>query len=125
MRRRKTNATPELVDNLVYLKAKGVEASAHEDVAGFVVLKGAQAVKTEVQSLWSHYSALRADLVEQGVLIDEGSHYVFSQDQVFSGPSSAAGVILGVDGYARSDWVTKEGRTLKDLQEAAAEDGMQ
>lgn len=117
-----TEATPELVDNLLYLKAKGVEAKAYEAPSGFVVVKGSQMVKSEVPSLTSKYRTLRKDLLEQGVLSDDGDCYVLTQDQVFSGPSAASAVLLGADGYTRSDWVTKDGTTLKELQEAAAEE---
>jgi len=76
-------------------------------------------VKSEVPSLVTNYSTLRKDLLEQGLLTDEGDHYVLTQDRVFGGPTAASGVLLGADGYTRSNWVTKDGKTLKELQEAA------
>jgi Domain of unknown function (DUF4357) len=47
--------------------------------------------------------------------------YVFTQDQVFGSPSTAAGVILGRTANGRIEWKNSEGNTLKQLQAAAAE----
>ena len=41
------------------------------------------------------------------------------QDYVFASPSAAAGVVQGRSANGRVDWKTKDGKTLKDLQEAA------
>lgn len=79
-----TKTTVELADNLLYLKAKGIEARAYEDPSGFVALKGSQAVRTEVPSVGPKCSTFRKDLLEQGVLSDDRGHYVFVQDQTVS-----------------------------------------
>ena len=39
---------------------------------------------------------------------------------VFASPSTAAGVVQGRTANGRIDWKTKEGRTLKQLQETEA-----
>ena len=49
-------------------------------------------------------------------------HYVFTQDQVFGSPSTAAGVIQGRTANGRKDWKNGDGKTLKELQEAAAQE---
>lgn len=108
-------ATPQLI-----LKAKGVEASGFESAQGFVVCGGSHAVKEEVTSIHAFLSDTRAELVRQGVLSDHGHLYRLTQDYAFSSPSTAAGVLLGRSANGRIEWKTKDGKTLKDLQEAEA-----
>ena len=76
---------------LLFVESKGTRASGYEDSKGFVVCKGSQATKAEVSSIQSFMSTLRKDLLAQGVIVDDGQHYVFTQDHVFGSPSTAAG----------------------------------
>lgn len=108
--------------DVLYLEAKGIKASGYEDSKGFVVCKGSQLVKAEVPSIHEYMSTLRNDLVVKGVVVENGEHYVFTQDQVFFSPSTAAGVILGRTANGRIEWKSKHGKTLKELQTAAAEE---
>jgi hypothetical protein len=50
-----------------------------------------------------------------------GESYIFTQDYVFGSPSTAAAVVQGRNANGRVDWKDHNGRTLKDLQEAEAE----
>lgn len=107
-------------DQLLYIESKGVQAKGYEDTKGFIVCQGSQAVKVETSTIHPYMATLRADLLSQGVLGDQGPYYVFTQDRPFGSPSTAAGVILGRTANGRIDWKTKDGRTLKELQEAAS-----
>jgi hypothetical protein len=49
-----------------------------------------------------------------------GAGYAFEQDYLFSSPSTAAGVVLGRSANGRTEWKTKEGKTLKAIQDAEA-----
>ena len=102
------------------LKAKGIEARGWETPQGFMVRSGSHAVKSEVPSCHAYLKELRAALIENGVLKASGNDYVFAQDYVFSSPSTAAGVVLGRSANGRIEWVTKDGRTLKLIQQADA-----
>jgi hypothetical protein len=104
----------------LYLRAKGVEAQGLETAEGFVVRAGSAAVKGEVPSCVAYLKELRAALLENGVLKASGDGYTFTQDYVFASPSTAAGVVLGRSSNGRVEWKTKDGRTLKQLQEAEA-----
>jgi hypothetical protein len=66
-------------------------------------------------------STLRTDLLAQGVIVDQGACLAFAQDQVFSSPSTAAGVILARAANGRIEWKNGAGLTLKQLQAAAAD----
>ena len=108
--------------NLLYLKAKGIEATGYEDARGFVVRKDSQLAKAEVPSLLQHAPnvvAIRKDLLEQEVLSEREEHNVFAEDYVFPSPSSAAAVLLGRSENGRTAWKNAAGKTLKDLQTAA------
>jgi hypothetical protein len=60
-------------------------------------------------------------MLEQGVISANGNAYVFNQDYVFNSSSTAAGVIQGRTANGRKDWKNKEGKTLREIQEATAE----
>jgi hypothetical protein len=117
----KTVTTTKKPGDLLTIESKGIKASGYEDAKGFVVVKGSQLVKAETNTIHQYMSTLRKDLLAQGVIVDQGQHYAFAQDQVFTSPSTAAGVILGRTANGRIEWKNTEGKTLKQLQAAAAE----
>ena len=109
--------------NLLFINAKGIKATGYEDAKGFVVREGSQLTKEEVPSIHQYMSTLRKDFIEQGVIVENGDTYTFTQDQVFSSPSTAAGVILGRTANGRIEWKDKSGTTLKELQSASTGNG--
>jgi hypothetical protein len=106
--------------NLLYLKAKDCDCRGYESADGFVVLKDSRARVHEVPSIHAYLTDLRATLVANGVLKQDGDTYVLTQDYEFKSPSTAAGVMEGRTSNGRVEWHDKEGRTLKELQEIAA-----
>jgi hypothetical protein len=54
--------------------------------------------------------------IGNGVLATVASGYRFSQDYVFTSPSTAAAVVLGRSANGRIEWKDAQGRTLKELQ---------
>ncbi len=102
------------------LRSKGIEAHGQDTAEGFVVRAGSQAVKEEVASIPGYLSDLRQSLLEQGVLEDAGTVYRLTQDYLFNSPSTAAGVLLGRSANGRTEWKDASGRTLREIQEAAA-----
>lgn len=105
---------------LLFINAKGIKAEGLETPDGFVVRSGSEAVLNEVPSCQSFIKQLRAALIANGVLKPAGDGYTFALDYAFSSPSTAASVVQGRAANGRVDWKSKEGATLKDLQEAAA-----
>jgi len=116
----KTEQTSKPIGELLFIESKGIKATGYEDPKGFVVLKGSQVLKEEQAAIHNYMSALRKDLVAQGVLVESGQSYVVTQDHVFGSPSTAAGVVLGRASNGRKDWKNKEGTSLREIQEAAA-----
>lgn len=105
---------------LLSCKGKGALASGLETTQGFVVKAGSQAVLESVPSMQEHVKGmydLRNELIANGVLIQKGNYYEFSQDYVFSSPSTAAAVVLGRSANGRLEWKDEHGQTLKSLQE--------
>ena len=111
-----TNVKPR---DLFFINTKEITASGYEDPKGFVVRRNSQMVADVTPSLNEHYISIRKDLMDQGIVIPHEQHYVFTQDQVFSSPSKAGAVISGRPTNGRTDWKTKDGRTLKEVQEAS------
>ncbi len=102
------------------IAAKGLKASGYETPQGFVVASGSEAATDEAPSIQSFLTELRKSLVESGILKMDGIRYIFTQDYLFNSPSTAAGVVLGRSANGRTEWQTKEGRSLKAVQEAEA-----
>lgn len=102
------------------IAAKGIKASGYETPQGFVVLNGSEAVAEEVPSIHSYLAEMRRSLMASGILKPENNHYVFTQDYLFNSPSTAAGVVLARSSNGRVEWQTKDGHSLKAIQEAEA-----
>lgn len=100
------------------LQVKGAKARGYEGVDGFVVRKGAPAVKSQAPSIQMYLAELRHTLQAKGVLVDAGETLKLTQDYTFSSPSMAAGVLLGRSSNGRMEWKDAEGRSLKEIQEA-------
>ena len=119
-------ATPmaaTVAQTMLTCRGKGVTASGYEATQGFVVRSASQAVTESVPSMQQHVRGmfdLREELIGNGVLVREGDHYCFTQDYVFSSPSTAAAVVLGRSANGRIEWKDAGGRTLKALQELEA-----
>ena len=86
-----------------------------------VVQTGSQAAKDETPSIHAYLSDLRKALRRQGILKDDGTTYRLTQDYSFNSPSTAAGVLLGRASNGRAEWKDSNGRSLKEIQQAAAE----
>ena len=65
----------------------------------------------------------RQTRVANGVLQQDGDIYVLTQDYEFRSPSSAAAAMEGRTSNGRVEWHDKDGRTLKEIQAAAAGPG--
>jgi hypothetical protein len=106
--------------DLFYLKAKDCEARGYESADGFVVLKGSRARMHEVPSIHAYLTELRATLVANGVLQQDGDSYVLTLDYEFGSPSTASGAMEGRTSNGRIEWRDRDGHSLKELQAAAA-----
>ncbi len=96
---------------------KGYAATAMLRGTQFVVLADSVARTEEAPSLGASSRALRAELLDAGVLKATATGYVFTQDHAFDSPSGAAQAINGANVNGRTSWRLADGRTLKEWQD--------
>jgi hypothetical protein len=69
------------------------------------------------------YERLRTQLIEEGVLVNEGDDQIrLTKNFLFDSPSAAASVLSGGNKNGRTEWRNTAGRTLKELQAETASD---
>jgi hypothetical protein len=96
----------------------GVDARGF-DGPEFVVLQGSKASKTEHASFaeWiPRVAEQRKQLLESGVLVDNGDTLEFTQDFAFTSPSRAAAICLARNAAGPAEWRDSSGKTLKELR---------
>lgn len=83
----------------------------------YVVLKGSTAVLNNRPSTSTFIAKLRQDLIDTGIMVDQGSGlYTFVEDATFNSPSYAAAAIVGGHANGRQLWKS-EGKTIKELDQ--------
>jgi hypothetical protein len=63
--------------------------------------------------------ALRKQLIAEGTLSEKEGFLAFTKDAEFTSPSAAAVVIHGGNANGLTSWKTKDGKSLKQLDEQA------
>lgn len=108
---------PKQKQELFFIKAaRGAEGQGEPTSDGFVVFKNSKAAATFVNSITANFIALRQKLINEGVLVDRGEHFEFSDDYIFSSPSTAAAIVMGRNANGLTEWKTKNGKTLKESE---------
>lgn len=102
----------------LYLRGRGSDAVGYESSEGFVVKEGATGPGTEVPSIGESARTRRHQLIEAGLLVREGDRVRLTRDVAFGSPSTAATMIMGRNTNGRLQWKSREGKTLKEIQEA-------
>lgn len=106
---------------LFHIDAKGIKASGYEDMKGFVVKEGSGMVSEETNSIPQPIATLRADLIARNVVAKSGENYRFTKDHAFNSPSAAAAVVQGRSANGRLDWLTPQGKSLREVQEGESD----
>lgn len=96
--------------------ARGADGQGEPTSDGFVVFKGSKAAATIVNSMTSNFITYRQKLIDEGVIIDKGEFFEFTDDYIFSSPSTAAVMIMGRNANGLTEWKSKDGKTLKDFE---------
>jgi len=98
---------------------KGALARGQRTANGFVIYRGSTAVLEERPSAkkYPYLTAVRKQLVEDGTLVEKDGFLLFTHDAEFSSPSAAAAVIHGGSANGLTAWESKDGKTLKSLDE--------
>ena len=98
------------------LKGNGVEAEGSLVDDGFVVFKDSKVKATTVPSCHDCLINLRNELIQSGILVQDGEAYRFTEDYIFSSPSTAGGVILGRSTNGWTKWRNVNGKTLDEMK---------
>lgn len=100
-----------------YIKAaRGADAQGEPTSDGFVVLKGSKVASSIVPSLTQSFKRLREDLIDKGVIRQNNGTLEFTEDYVFSSPSTAAVMVMGRNANGLTEWKLKDNTTLKDFE---------
>jgi hypothetical protein len=108
---------PKQKQEVFYIKAaRGADGQGEPTSDGFVVFKDSKAASTVVNSMTQNFIKYRQKLINEGVLIEKGEYYEFSDDYIFSSPSTAAVMIMGRNANGLTEWKNKDGKTLKEFE---------
>ena len=113
----KRELKPKKDRNIFYIKsARGADAQGERTSDGFVVYKDSKAADSIVDSFAHSSLNFRQSLIDKGdlKLIDET--YVFTEDYIFSSPTTAAVIVMGRNANGLVEWKLKDGKTLKEFE---------
>lgn len=100
-----------------YIKAaRGADGQGEPTSDGFVVFQGSKAAATIVNSMTPSFVTYRQKLIDEGVLAEKGESLEFTDDYIFSSPSTAAVIVMGRNANGLTEWKSKEGKTLKEFE---------
>ena len=96
-----------------YIKAaRGADAFGEPTSDGFLVHKGSKVAKTTVPSMTENFIRLRNDLIKNSAIIEGNNIMKFSDDYLFSSPSTASSMVLGRNSNGLTEWKLKDGSNL-------------
>ena len=104
---------------VLYCRMKEAEARGQRTANGFVVFQGSTASLEDRPSTEKYPNVLahRKQLIANGTPVEKSGLFVFTKDVEFTSPSAAAVVIHGGSANGLTAWKTKEGKSLKQLDE--------
>lgn len=108
---------PKIKHEVFSIKAaRGADCQGEPTSEGFVVFKYSKAAVVTVASLSTSFLRYRQKLIDEGVLVLKGEYFEFSDDFIFSSPSTAAAIVMGRNANGLTEWKNKEGKTLKEFE---------
>jgi hypothetical protein len=113
----KVQSDQEIVHETYFIKTKTYKASMIETDQGYIISKGSEAKKDLSASCTDTYRSMRKKLLETKILIDGDDRLIFAEDAIFNSPSAASNMVLGRNSNGFTEWVNKDGKTFKDIQE--------
>lgn len=101
---------------IFYCKGGANDGKGEYTNEGFVVLKGSKASKENSASLGDWGESVRAKLIKDGVVREEGDFLVFQEDYLFGAVSTAALAVLGRRANGWIEWKDSSGQSLDALK---------
>jgi hypothetical protein len=115
--KREIKSAQQQAKETFYIKsARGADALGEPTADGFVVFKGSKVADSTVPSLTHNFIRLRDELIETGIIKKVNGVLEFSEDHVFSSPSTAAVMVMGRNANGLTEWKLKDGTTLRDFE---------
>ena len=102
--------------DILYCKGKAAKAEGEYTEDGLIVFAGSTCNLQETKSAGPYLKNWRDQLIEDGVLQKESNVYIFTQDHIFSSPSTAASVVLARRANGWTEWKYKDGKTLDEVK---------
>lgn len=113
----KREVKPKKDQNIFYIRAtRGADAQGERTSDGFVVYKGSVAADSTTSSMANSSLRLRQALIDNGDLQLVDGNYVFTEDYIFSSPTTAAVIVMGRNANGLVEWKLADGRTLKEYE---------
>ena len=97
---------------LFYLRVGEADATGYPVDDGFVVNEGSVVRNTITDSLRANIPELRKQLLDEGVITEDGGHFRFTRDYKFRSPSGAGAFVKGSPSNGWHDWKNAEGISL-------------
>lgn len=115
------NVGEDKIYSTFFIKTKTFKATMEETDRGYIVLKGSEAKKELSPSCTETYKNMRRKLLETQILQERNGQLIFAEDAIFDSPSAASNMILGRNSNGFTEWVDKNGKTFKEIQESRNE----
>ena len=102
--------------DILYCKGKAAKAEGEYTEDGLIVFTGSTCNLQLTKSAGPYLKNWREQLIEDGVLNKDDNVYRFTQDHIFSSPSTAASVVLARRANGWTEWKYKDGKTLDEVK---------
>ncbi len=104
--------------DILYLSGpRGANAKGIVTSEGFVVLKDSFFSSPVVNSFKQSHNKFRERLITDEVLELKNNSLIITQDYLFTSASTAASLVLGRTANGLAEWKSKDGLTLKELED--------
>ena len=102
--------------DIVSCKGKAANAIGEYTEDGLIVFAGSKVNLELSQNMAGWVANMRQELIEKGVLTQNGQDLTFTSDHVFNSPSTAATIILGRQSNGWREWKYQSGKTLDEVK---------
>ncbi|GAB4155577.1 MAG: GIY-YIG nuclease family protein [Winogradskyella sp.] len=107
-----------LIGRELYFVVNGLSSLGMQTDEGFLINKDSEISATTTASIPGKINILRDKLIEDGVLINKGKHFILSKDIIVSSSSYAAAFVAGTMRSGPQSWKDSSGKNLKELEES-------
>ncbi len=95
-----------------FCKGRDAYATGEYTEDGFLIFKNSKANLEESKTAGTWVTGMRKNLIEKGILKQDGSVLIFTEDYLFNSPSASAAVILARRANGWTEWKDKNGKTM-------------